>query len=212
MLKIQNRINVFLENASNFLLKKKFQSVKKCLAFDFDATTNDYTKSCRKITKFQYCKTHYKLMIESCNKYHFFNKFFSSNISEAVVIESELHCRRVYCKRFNIILDVGHAFWEDKLQKRLWEIENQAQIMNHYLKDDIFYGIPSLFDVKNSIYNLEIGVLLENDMKDSEYFNHEGWNRSDSKLSKYKMNLYLFDMFLSRSSLNKINYLNCFLF
>lgn len=215
-LKLQYQINKTLDGLSDIILKGKFSNTNRCLAFDFDAKTNDYTKRCEKISKHKYCKAHNRLLVESCEKYHFYNNRSLFDVSEDAVIEAELHCRKVFCKRFSIVSDLNHSVWEKKLKRKLSAYYKNANEFLDYIKNEISYGTPDLFSVKKSIYNLEVGLMLENKIKsyefecndyDFEYDNSKS-NKMHSKLCRYKKNLFLFEMFYSRNSLSKINYLD----
>lgn len=187
----------------------KFQNIHRCAAFDLEASTNDYTKRCGNVSKFQYCKTHHKLLIESCEKYHFYDKQHLFKISKRFIIEAELYCREVFCKRFGIVPDLKHKCWEDKLRRIL--LEKIAE--EKYGKNETIFVYYDLYTIKKSIYHLEIGLMLEKKIKldELEWRNESNTeiNKIDSKLSKYKKNLYLFDMFYSRNSINDINHLDC---
>ncbi|CCU55348.1 unknown similar to AMEV022 [Adoxophyes honmai entomopoxvirus 'L'] len=143
------KINIFID-----IIRPK--NVNKCSAIV-------YNKPCNKLSKYKYCKSHYKIMKEYCALYHYWDKKYEypdMNISDLIDVEIEM--RYNYTRIFNIKNDFNHSKWILFL--------NSEKEKNYYNNIDIEYTDIII----NSYYLKFVEYLnLETNVRDICNFTHD---------------------------------------
>lgn len=194
----------------------KFNSCRKCIAFDYNSITRSYTKECYSYTYRTYCKRHSELKRLSWKAYHIFDDPRLQSIPRHIRAELELNSRLKFSERFALKTDSGHAYRNRLLHS----------IMNaEYKKMDVEAERKKvrLSRVLHQAISIELNnrtlphLLLDKPLKsEAEVINDASndWNEEEkiiNQCDQIAINRFLFEHYYKRGDLKVMNALNLIL-
>ena len=172
------------------LLKEKY---KQC-----EAINMGNGQRCSKLTTWEFCTPHYKILKEFCNLYHLVSKKYKfPHVDVGTLAKVEYELREKYATQFRIPTDEEHRNWMNYLQS-LFITEDTVNF------PDCLYGKPSEY--------LHVFTSSTN--------NYDNWRRRSTSLcksvkclTKESIYVFYFNEHLCKqieSDFKKLEYLNLF--
>lgn len=214
---------------NEFLDLLKFTTVKMCKAKNLSLITGTYIQPCNKYTYGKYCDSHAEQLPIACEEYHYTRGLRADDPELHYWARKELRARLVYCQRFAISTDYGHAKWHDHLRGIIDRYEQTISWREDFARQRKQQRLDRVQNELVCSQELtEIGMSLEsvkeykstkksadNDAVDDDWSFQYRVKVSESvcenQLKKININKHLFQTYYNRSSLDNVQHLNLIL-